>query len=238
MNKYKVIALDLDDTLIDNVQAMAYSFSLLLQQIGLPYDKIFIDKWIAFDFHYWEKVQNKTIAVPLQEKDPVTYLRSLRFYLFFSFLPISFSNAITYNEFYCTHLGDHIVAIEGVYETLQTLFPYYQLVIASNGVKKLARKKLETAQISSFISTILCSEEVGENKPHPLFFKQLLNLCNCNPKEMLLVGDSLTSDILGGMQNGIDTVWFNQKQAPLPSAYEPTYEINHFLTLSRILLPK
>ena len=68
-----------------------------------------------------------------------------------------------------------------------------------------------------------------------MFFEELIKQCQCSKEEILLVGDSLKSDVLGGMNYGMDTCWFNRNHLPLPEEYTPTMEINHLLELTRKL---
>ena len=235
--KYKVLAFDLDDTLVDDVQAMKYAISKVYEYLHIVPQEELLSQYVQFDADFWEAYQEGKIVVP--EKLPTdwtTYLRSIRFVEFFKDIPIRFQEGVVLNTIYSSNLGGCIVPIEGVRETLEILQNYYKLVIITNGVKKLIAKKLETAKIASLFSGIVCSEDVGINKPHPLFYEQLFNICDCDRSEVLAIGDSLSSDILGGMQNGMDTAWFNHRNKPLLSGYTPTYEFHHFPELTKKLV--
>ena len=167
-------------------------------------------------------------------EDKIIYLRSNRFVIFFKELKIDFKKAVAINELYCSMLGVNIVEIENACKLLQELNSDYEIIIATNGPKDAAINKLEKAKLKSYISSIICSEEIGFSKPMPEFFNFLYDKTqNKDKSKMLLIGDSLTTDILGGMNNGIDTCWFNPNNNSLSEEYCPTMTINKLLQLKK-----
>ena len=133
-------------------------------------------------------------------------------------------------------LGKNIVEIENARRILQELFSLqYEIIIATNGPKEVAEIKLEKIRIKEFITSLICSDEIGFNKPSLEFFQFLYERCiHQDKKKMLIIGDSLTTDILGGVNFGIDTCWFNSKNIPNPYDYQPTYEIQKLLELKMV----
>ena len=165
-------------------------------------------------------------------KDKITFLRATRFILFFKELNLDFNYAVTLNELYCNMLGVNIVEIKNAGKLLQELYQHYEILVATNGPKEAAINKLEKARLRSYVSAIVCSEDVGFSKPMPEFFDYLYNKAqNKDKSKMLLIGDSLTTDILGGMNNGMDTCWFNPNNSSLLKEYCPTMTINKLLQL-------
>lgn len=236
MKKYKVLAFDLDDTLVDDVKAIKYAISKVYEHLHISFSEADLNQYVQFDAKFWEDWQTNKIFVPENiPTDWATYLRVTRFVEFFKDVPISFENGILLNDIYSSNLGNCIVPLPEVRESLEILRKYYKLILITNGVKNLIAKKLETAKIASLFSGMVCSEDVGKNKPHPLFYQQLFKLCDCGKSEILAIGDSLSSDVLGGMQNGIDTAWFNHRNKPLLPGYAPTYEFHHMLELTKKL---
>jgi len=241
MHKYKTLIFDLDDTLIDNNQSLKYAFTIMMNELGLEYsDELFL-KWKRFDTAYWHTWESGKMIIPDSIKtleDKITFLRTNRFLLFFKELDLNldFNSAVALNELYCSMLGANIVEIENAKTLLQELSHYHEILIATNGPKEAAMNKLEKAKLKSYISAIVCSEEVGFGKPMPEFFDYLYKkIKNDDKRRMLLIGDSLTTDILGGMNNGIDTCWFNPNNKPLPKEYCPTMTINNLLQLKKKL---
>ena len=237
MSKYETLIFDLDDTLIDNNQSIKYAFTIMINELGIEYsDELFL-KWKKFDTAYWHTWESGNMIIPESIKaleDKITYLRANRFILFFKELRLDFNSAVVLNELYCGMLGVNIIEIENASKLLQELYSNHEILIATNGPKEAALNKLKKAKLKSYISSIVCSEEIGYSKPMPEFFDFLYNVTrNKDKSKMLLIGDSLTTDILGGMNNGIDTCWFNPNNNSLPEEYCPTMTINKLLQLKK-----
>lgn len=237
MSKYKTLIFDLDDTLIDNNESIKYAFNIIINALKLEYsDELFL-KWKKFDNAYWHIWESGDMVIPNSIKTPedkITYLRATRFILYFKEIGLDFNSAVSLNKLYYNMLGVNIKEIENAGKLLQSLYNNYEIVIATNGPKEAAINKLEKAKLKSYISGLVCSEEVGFSKPMPEFFDILYRIIkNKDKSKMLLIGDSLTTDILGGMNNGIDTCWFNPNNIELPKEYYPTMTINKLLQLKK-----
>ncbi len=237
MSKYETLIFDLDDTLIDNNESVKYAFNIILNELKLEYsDELFLN-WKKFDTTYWHTWESGSMIIPDYIKtleDKITYLRAKRFILYFKEIGLDFNTAVSLNELYCNMLGVNIKEIENASELLQNLYNDHEIIIATNGPKEAAINKLEKAKLKSYISGLICSEEIGFSKPMPEFFDALYNTTqNKDKSRMLLIGDSLTTDILGGMNNGIDTCWFNPNNNELPKEYYPTMTINKLLQLKK-----
>lgn len=239
MSKYETLIFDLDDTLIDNNQSIKYAFTIIIKELRLEYSDELFSKWKKFDTAYWHTWESGNMIVPQSIKtleDKIIYLRANRFLLFFKEQKVDFNLAVALNKLYCSMLGVNIVEIENASKLLQKLYYNYEIIIATNGPKDAAMDKLEKARLKSYISSMVCSEEIGFSKPMPEFFSSLFNTAqNKDKTKMLLIGDSLTTDILGGMNNGIDTCWFNPNNNALPKEYHPTMTINKLLQLKKEL---
>lgn len=237
MGKYETLIFDLDDTLINNNLSIKYAFITIINQLEIEYSDDLFFKWKKFDTAYWHTWESGNMIIPDSIKtleDKIIYLRSNRFVIFFKELKIDFKTAVAINELYCSMLGINIVEIENACKLLQELNSDYEIIIATNGPKDAAINKLEKAKLKSYISSIICSEEIGFSKPMPEFFNFLYDKTqNKDKSKMLLIGDSLTTDILGGMNNGIDTCWFNPNNNSLSEEYCPTMTINKLLQLKK-----
>jgi len=102
----------------------------------------------------------------------------------------------------------------------------------TNGLQAVQRSRLARSRISDFITDIIISEEVGAAKPQAAFFDAAFaRLGQPAKSDVLIIGDSLTSDIQGGMDYGIDTCWYNPTNELLPDHLKVTYEIRHLRDL-------
>lgn len=239
MSKYKTLIFDLDDTLIDNTESIRYAFQCVLDQLNLNYCEELFNKWAEYDGEYWHNWESGKMILPewvKTVKDRIRYLRSTRFINFFEELKLDMNKAVQLNECYCENMGVNIVQIGNSGELLKELSEHYEIMIATNGPKNAAMNKAERAQLSEYVNCVVCSEEVGFSKPMPEFFDHVFKRAmNKDKSSMLLIGDTLTTDILGGMKNGIDTCWLNWKKIPVPEEYHPTMVIYELAELKEKL---
>lgn len=237
MKKYETLIFDLDDTLINYDISAKFAFKQTVQKIGIPYSDELMKKWLEFEKNYWiifERDPSKFLKEETYIKDKIEYVRAKRFFLFFKSLNLSIQDSIKINEYYCCMLGEKIIQIEGAEETLKELSTRYEIVIATNGPKNAANSKVKKANLNAYVSEIISSEEAGASKPSKQFFDYLYRkIKNKNKETMIMIGDSLSSDILGGMNNGIDSCWFNPKNKALPCEYKPTIVINNLPQLKK-----
>lgn len=122
--------------------------------------------------------------------------------------------------------------IDGAYEILQALHEKSQIAIVTNGLQSVQRGRLAHSSIRSFINELIISEEIGAAKPGRAFFDAAFARCGHPAKsDVLIVGDSLTSDIQGGVDYGIDTCWYNPIGDPGPDDVVITFEIKYLREL-------
>ena len=239
MKKYETVIFDLDDTLIDNHESIKYAFKMVLEVLNISYSEPMLDEWKRHDTLYWHSWETGNLVVPdyiTKLEDKITYLRATRFIRFFSMLNLSFDDAVSLNEIYCNNLGVNIKEINGASDLLNSLYDKYEIVIATNGPRDAAISKIEKANINSYISLLVSSGEVGYSKRNKEFFDYMIdNVNNKDKNKMLLVGDSLSTDILGGMNNNIDTCFYNPNNIIVPDEYNPTICVNKLLELKKRL---
>ena len=238
MKKYETLIFDLDDTLIDNIESVKYAFKIITKELNINYNEELFRKWKKADDTFWHKWSHKELNLPNfnSVEEEVTFVRAYRFQLFFNTLNLSFDNAVDLNEIYCDNLGVNIKEIEGAKELIKDLSKDYEISIASNGPREAADNKIKKLKLNPYISSILTSGEIGIGKPNIEFFNILFEkLENKDKNKMMLIGDSLTTDIQGGMNAGIDTCWFNPDNKTLQEEYKPTTTINKLLELKKNL---
>lgn len=237
MKKYETLVFDLDDTLIDNTASIKYAFKYIVTGMGLEYSDEFFEEWKQFDNRYWREWESSNMEFPRHIKDKeerIAYVRSKRFLLFFDrYLDLSFEEAKYINNIYCEKLGVNIEGIEGARELLNYLYDNYDIVIATNGPKNAANSKIKKANLYPFISKLISAEDVGIAKPSKEYFDYLCKEIKQEKDKMLLIGDSLVSDVMGGIINKIDTCWYNPDNLPIQESICPTMEINKLLELKR-----
>ena len=110
------------------------------------------------------------------------------------------------------------------------------MYIVTNGPINLINNKLSVINTKKFIKEVFSAEEAGDMKPSSEFFEKFFSKIQYYEKNsMLIVGDELEKDVLGGIQNGIDSCWFNRNRQKNGTKYKPSYEINNLMELKKIL---
>ena len=145
-------------------------------------------------------------------------------------------NGVHLDNLYRQYLEESAVLIDGAKSLLQKLAKQYDLYVVTNGVARTQFIRLNNSELATYFKDIFVSEEVGYQKPMKEFFNHVFEkIPHHSVDETLIIGDSLTSDIQGGINAGIDTCWFNPK-GPINVTHNPTYEINQLQTLENMLL--
>jgi HAD superfamily hydrolase (TIGR01549 family) len=124
--------------------------------------------------------------------------------------------------------------LPGAQEIVRALKPRFHLALVTNGLADVQRPRLERSALADCFEKVFISEEVGAAKPSTAYFDAVFGAIGNPPKnEVLIIGDSLSSDMQGGLGYGIDTCWYNpdRKTTDLPV----TYQISRLLELVPIL---
>lgn len=122
--------------------------------------------------------------------------------------------------------------IQDTIEICEYLSPKYKLHLITNGFETTQKTKIEYSKLEKYFHSLTTSECVGLAKPHPKIYLEALKKANSNPEECLMIGDNLTNDVLGAMENGIDAIWFNPSNL---SSEKPVREIKYLKELLALL---
>ena len=143
---------------------------------------------------------------------------------------------IQFAKSYMNHLANSSFLYEDSIDLVKSLHKDFRLSIVTNGLKDVQDNRIRKSIIAKYFDDIVISEEVMVSKPDPKIFEHALNNINHTDKSnVLIVGDSLTSDIQGGINFGIDTCWFNPNKIVNKTAIKPTYEISNLMDLKNIV---
>ena len=172
------------------------------------------------------------------EKGEITKEKLLveRFVEFFTKIGVETTRVVEFNQAYLNGLLDTVVFMPEAYETVKKLHPDYKQYIVTNGVKELQRKKIAKAHIEEFFDGIFISDEIGYEKPQIEFFNYVFDrIPTKNPDEVIIIGDSLTSDIAGGIRAGIHTCWYHPSNEENHSDVKPEFTITSHLAFQELL---
>ena len=220
---------DVDGTLLNFLAAEKAAIQMLFRefQLGECTDEM-IARYSAINRRYWEKL----------ERGEITKAQVLigRFQEFFISEGLDASVAESFNEIYQIRLGDTIVFCDESDRILSSLKNNFRQFAVSNGTVKAQTRKLQRSGLEKVFDEIFLSEQIGAEKPSPLFFEKVLeSIGPVNKEEILIVGDSLTSDMKGGNNIGIKTCWYNPGHIVNKTDVHVDWEIEDLHEIYRIL---
>ena len=141
-------------------------------------------------------------------------------------------NPDEFNSEYLDNLTDVAQLIDGAFEVCAELSKTKRLAVITNGIAKHQSSRIEKSTIKRFISGMFVSEDIGFSKPDTRHFDYVFEkLGLCDKSLVLVVGDSLTSDIQGGFNYGLDTCYFNPSKRATDYPVTPTYEIDTLIDM-------
>lgn len=217
----RVILWDIDGTLLDFPAAERCALQDCFRRFALgPCDESRVARYSAINEAWWKRL----------ERGEVTKKQLLpgRFQEFFAQEGLAFSDYETLNAFYQEKLGEHIFFVEDSARLVQSLRGRVKQYAVTNGTKVAQDGKLRRSGLGALLDGVFISEVVGAEKPSPAFFDAVLAAIGPYAKdEILIVGDSLTSDMLGGNRAGLLCGWYNPKGLPRPDNLTIHYDIRH-----------
>lgn len=139
---------------------------------------------------------------------------------------------------YEKHLGQQGQTYLGAHELLEDLIAAgYEIYGATNGITAIQEERMARSSISPLFKHIFISEQSGTDKPDAAYYDWIgANIEGFNKEKALMIGDSLTADIWGGHNAGIDTIWYNPKKQVNNSGLEPKYTVHDYDGIRKILL--
>jgi 2-haloacid dehalogenase len=211
---YTWLLFDADDTLFDYPKAEADALRSTFEHFGQVYRSGYLQIYHVFNQQVWREFERG-------ETTPQE-LRFKRFRLLFDEIHAPLDPQ-DFSPRYLENLARASDLLPGAAEVLQALSGRYHIALVTNGLKDVQRPRLERSAIHAFIEKIFISEEIGVAKPEAGFFEAVFQEIGQPEKsQVLIIGDSLTSDMLGGVNYGIDTCWYNPggKATELPVTYQ------------------
>ena len=222
-----IVLLDLDDTLLDFHKAERIAISKTFVHFGIEPEEPLISRYSEINLEQWKRLERGEI-----DREQVLVGR---FQILFDGLGLDCSSREAKNT-YEKFLSQGHYFIPGAESLLEALREEYRLFICSNGTAVVQEGRLKSAGIGPYFEEIFISEEIGYNKPSAAFFERCFekipDFCR---ERTAIIGDCLTSDILGGINAGIKTCWFNPQGRPGKEGIIPDYEISQLEQVPALL---
>ncbi|MGN0523685.1 MAG: YjjG family noncanonical pyrimidine nucleotidase [Eubacterium sp.] len=225
----KCILWDIDGTVLDFLSAEKASLKATFLSLGLGEctDEM-VARYSKINQKYWERLERQELT-----KEQVLLLR------FVEFLEIEKINGVdakVLGERYENGLADKIAFFDNSYELISELKKEYKQYAVTNGAYSVQTKKLAKSGLDKLFDGVFISDSVGFEKPSKEFFDTVLSCIGpYNKNEIMIVGDSLTSDMMGGNNAGIKCCWYNRNHAKNNTPVKTDYEIHNLNEIKIIL---
>ena len=228
MPKYTTLLFDADQTLLDFHRSEHEAVTDCLEAFSVPANDETIAKYSEINTMYWKMLERGEI-----EK---TKLYSERWRAFAEYYGYDI-DAKKISELYLDSLSQKAYVLDGAEQLCQTLSKHCRLYIITNGNKKVQNGRMGKLALSNLFIDRFVSEEIGFEKPSVEYFNIVKSkIPNFDPKTTLVIGDSLTSDIQGGINAGLDTCWYNPQRKLAPEGMNITYIVSKLSEIEDIVL--
>ncbi len=225
---YNTLLFDADGTLLDFHASERNSLMNALRSFGIEPTEELMERYSEINLSLWKKLERGETT-----KDK---LKTLRFELFCNEFSLP-ADPLLMAERYITGLEAQGILLDGAYEILSRLYDSADIYIITNGVLKVQKGRMAMLPIKELIKETFISDEIGAEKPSRVFFDYVeAHIDNFDREHTLVIGDSLTSDIKGAINAGIDCVWFNPEGKDPPEDMDITYTVSELSEIENIVL--
>ncbi len=223
----KVVFLDVDNTLLDFNENAKLCLKITFEQFNQPFFEEYNSVFKRINDKLWHDVEKKIIT---REE-----LHEIRFNIIFKELGIVMGGK-AFEKSFLENLNKCTIFVDGAMDLVKYLSKKYILCSASNAPYVQQIERLKNSGIDKYLTHKFISQELGVPKPDPRFFEKCLERLDFKDKsKMVIIGDSLTADILGGKNFGIKTIWFNFEKLSSPCKVEPDYTVNALNEIRNLL---
>ena len=224
---YEFLFLDLDDTILDFHKAERIAISKTIREFGVEPTEEVLQRYHVINKWHWEQLElGKLTRAQVLEN---------RFGMLFEELGVQADKTA------CARVYEHNLSqghwfLPGAEEAVERLSKKYRLFLASNGTASVQKGRMTSANLYRFFERVFVSQEIGHNKPSKAYFDAAFaQIPGFDKSKCLMVGDSLTSDIRGGINADIKTCWVNPGGLPCPEDIKPDYQIGYLHQLEALL---
>ena len=219
--------LDMDNTILDFDMAERIALPKTLAAFGISASDDLVARYHAINKLCWEMLERGEIVR--------AEIGTRRFGALFAQEGV-IGDPETCNALYLKNLGIGHYFLPGAEEAVHSLSKKYRLYIASNGTASVQEGRMTSANLYPYFEKVFVSQNLGANKPAKEFFdRSFAQIPDFDPEKAMIVGDSLTSDILGGINAGIATCWVNPQHKLGNPDIQPDYEIESLAQLEALL---
>jgi YjjG family noncanonical pyrimidine nucleotidase len=225
--RYSWLIFDADGTLFDFHVGETIALQSTTNKHGVAYSPHLHEVYNAISAELWRRFE-------LGEM-PLDQLRVMRFERLFSDFGFDLEPQL-FNDDFMQALGRQTQLLPGAADTVRRLSQHCRLLLATNGIAVVQRARFSRTSIRRYFEDVVISDEIGVAKPQTRYMREVFSRMDHPPKsEVLMIGDSLSSDIAAGVNFGIDTCWFNPDQLPFDGSAKPTFTIAELSEIDAIV---
>lgn len=228
MSNYKKLFFDFDDTLIDFKAAEHVALPKVFDEYNFPLTEEVEAKYMEINAGLWSDLEKGEIT-----RDQLMSQRFAKTMAFFN----RKVDGLEMDQRYRELLTETIVLIDGAKEVIETLHEnQYELYMVTNGMANTQLIRIEASGLKPYFSHVFVSEETGYQKPQIEYFDYVFKaIGGVTKSQCLIIGDSFSADVMGGIHAGIDTCWFNPSNKPNNTGFTPTYEVQKLQDILKII---
>lgn len=224
---YELILIDADGTIFDYDRAESEAFTQTMTAFGFEKScSTLLPLYREINAFIWKEFEQGLLTI--------ADIRRIRFERLAKKARIEYPT-IEVSSQYLEHLSSMAFLYEDAEVLLQWLSERFTVVLITNGIASVQHQRIAKSGLAHLFNHVVISEEVGAAKPDPAIFESAFKTAHFTAKDTaIIIGDSLSSDILGGINFGIDTCWFNPARLENDGEIIPTYEISNLLEIKSL----
>ena len=224
--RYKLILFDNDDTLMDFQAGNRNALNRLMDEVGY-HDPDRYDQYEAVNLECWAELERGLLTQG--------ELRLKRFRRFFDRYPVPGDPARAAERF-VTLLGEQSILLPHALDVVRTIAEKVPVAIVTNGMTSIQTNRFARSPLREYVADFVISEAAGVSKPRPELFWLAASRQGVKPRDALVIGDGINSDIRGANNAGIDACWYNPHGKALPEDVHAEYVISEIRDCVEIAL--
>ncbi len=223
-----IVLMDADDTFLDFGKCERYAIAEVADIIGVAEKDKFCDTYHIVNDNVWKEFEQGLVTA-----DEIAYKRFDRIFDMFG---ITGQDSHEIGRIYKDCLSKQAILFDGARECLQELSEKYRLFVITNGITYTQQRRFQKAELNQYFERIFVSEQIGYRKPQKEFFDYVRgHIEGFDDSRAVVVGDSMTSDIQGGLGAGLMTIWFNLLGRQNKQNYCADFEVKGYEELEHLL---
>lgn len=221
----KAVLIDIDDTIFDFEKCSKNSFLKTLEKFNL--------KFKEEDFSYFNKVNDILWTKQKLGEINIKKVFIKRDYLMGKYFNLDIEKGL-FNDLFVKFLYDEIEMVDGIEDLLLYLSDKYKIFTASNGIYKMQENRLKKSNLDKYFDKIFVSDKIGFEKPDKKFFQKIMDLTKFSNDDLIMIGDSIKSDIIGAKNSKIKSIYLNKEDKKI-SDKNFTYQVKNLSEIKKIL---